>query len=225
MHGVVGEIQHPGLLLVAVHEADGFVGEDIGEEPVELLQLVAAVDHVVRMAGAEFRIGVRVLRVIVPADEEAEELVEAAGVGVVRLVEALVPFADERRRIPDVMQFVGDRALVERQPELGFLADVRVELMAEAGLRPTGQHACAGRAAVGAGDVARGAAHAGRRERVDVRRRHGFAAVHADVPVAEVIGEDDQDVGPVRGECRERSEDEGEETHGLKRVRNRGGVS
>ena len=37
MHRVVGKVQHPRLLLMAVHETDGLIGEDIGEETVEFL--------------------------------------------------------------------------------------------------------------------------------------------------------------------------------------------
>ena len=67
--------------------------------------------------------------------------------------------------------------------------------MAEALLVAAGQQAGARRAAVRARDVALRAADAVLGDRVDVRRRDVLAAVDADVGVAEVVGQDDDDVG------------------------------
>ena len=67
--------------------------------------------------------------------------------------------------------------------------------MAEALLVAAGQQAGPGRAAIRAGDVAARAADAVLGERVDVRRGDVLAAVHADVGVAEVVGQEDEMLG------------------------------
>ena len=60
-----------------------------------------------------------------PADEKAKVIVEAARLRMMRAVEALMPFADQAGGITRAAQVVGDGALVERQAELRFIADVR----------------------------------------------------------------------------------------------------
>ena len=95
MDSVVRQVEEPGLFLVPLHEADCFIGEDVGREAVDLLHVAAPVDKVFRVGGGEFGFAVLAEGVVVAADEEAEEFVEAAGLGVMLGAEALMPFADE----------------------------------------------------------------------------------------------------------------------------------
>ena len=135
-----------------------------------------------------------------PADEKAEVIVEAARLRMMRAIEALMPFADQTGGITRAAEVVGDGVLVERQPQLRFIADMRIEFMAEARLVTSREKAGARGTAIRRGDVTAGATHAAGRERVDVGRRHVLAAVNADVAIAEIVGDDDEDVG-FRGLC------------------------
>ena len=83
--------------------------------------------------------------------------------------------------------------------------------MAEAGLVAAGQERGAGRGAIGAGDVSVGEADARGRERIEVRGRDILAAMEADVGVAHVVADDDEDVGPVGGEESDGEQQEGEQ--------------
>src|SRR5439155_3481405 len=122
-------------------------------------------------------------------------IIEAARLRMMRGAETLMPLADQASGITGAAQAVGDGALLERQSEFLFVADVRIELMAEACLVTPGEKAGARRAAIRRRDVAVVATHAAGRERVEVRRRHVLAAVNAGVAIAEIVGDDDEDVG------------------------------
>src|SRR5262249_41393569 len=110
------------------------------------------------------------------------------------LAEAEVPFADQSRGVAGRAQQVGQRALMERQSKLALGPDVRIELMPEASLIPAREQAGPRRAAIGRGHVAVGAANSRLRQLVDIRGRHGLAAVHADVPITQIIDDDEQNV-------------------------------
>ena len=69
VRGIVGQVEEPRLGGVPVHEAERLIGEEVGGVAIELLQLPAAVDHVVRVGGAELRLGVPVEQVSVPTHE------------------------------------------------------------------------------------------------------------------------------------------------------------
>src|SRR5262249_1726583 len=58
VNGIVGQIEKPRLLLVTVDEGYGFVRKQICRVALEFLQFAAAIDHVVRVRGAEFGFGV-----------------------------------------------------------------------------------------------------------------------------------------------------------------------
>ncbi len=135
------------------------------------------------------------------ADEEAEKVVEASRLRMVGRIESFVPFADQSGRIARIVQMIGKRALIERQAELGFVAGVRIELVAETGLIASGQEAGSRGAAIGGRDIAVGAADAGGGQGVDIGRRHQLAAVDADVGVAQVIRDDNQNVRFAGGGC------------------------
>ena len=70
-----------------------------------------------------------------------------------------------------------------------------VELVAEPRLVAAGHQPGAGRAAIRARDVALREADAVPGDRVDVRRRDVLAALEAILGPADVVGEDDEDVG------------------------------
>src|SRR5262249_52606577 len=74
-----------------------------------------------------------------------------------------------------------------------------VEVVAEARLIAAGRQAGPGRGAVRTGDVAVGAADAVFRDRIEVLRGDVTASLEADVGVAEVVGQEDHDVGPIGG--------------------------
>src|SRR5206468_4852 len=106
--------------------------------------------------------GIFVQDVVMPADEEAKVIVEAAGLRMMSRVEALVPLAYEPGGIAGGAEAISDGPLVERQAERVFVTDVRIELVAKTGLIAACEKSRAGRAAVRRGDVAAGAADAGR---------------------------------------------------------------
>ena len=74
-----------------------------------------------------------------------------------------------------------------------------VEFVAEMSLIAAGKKPGAGGAAVRRGDVAAGAAESGSCERVDMWRRHIATAVNAEIGIAEVIGENYEDVRLIGG--------------------------
>src|SRR5262245_30510256 len=116
MDCVVGQVQHPRLLSVAVDKGDGFVGEQIGGIAIELLHLATSIDQVVRVSGPESRLGVFVKQEIVSAHEKAKIIVKAAGLWMMSLVEALMPFADQSCGIAGSTHMIRNRPLIERQP-------------------------------------------------------------------------------------------------------------
>ena len=105
-----------------------------------------------------------------------------------------MPFADQGGRIAGVVQIIGQRALIQGQAQRRRVACVGIELVAEAGLVAPGEQSGPRGAAIGGRDIAVGAADAGSGQGVDMGRRHQLAAVDANVAVAQVIGDDHQDV-------------------------------
>src|SRR5262245_8230175 len=102
-------------------------------------------------------------------------------------VKSLVPLADQCSGKAGCVEVISDRALVQWQAQLGFVPDVRIELVAEMRLVSPGEKPGTSGAAIGAGHIAAGATDAGSRQGVDVRSRYDLAAVHADVAVAQII--------------------------------------
>ena len=94
---------------------------------------------------------------------------------------------------------------------------VEVAFVAEAAGVSTGDEAGAGGGTDGRGDVAVRAEDSGFGEAVEIRCLDRFAAGDAEVAVAHVIGQDEEDVGAVigrRGEQQEaRDEEEGGDVH------------
>ena len=222
VNGVGGEVEEEGLLLVAIDEFEGFVGEGVGKVAVFGDRRAVAVDGGVAFGG-DFALvaiagGDLVVRGAggdedVAAGEEAVELVEAAVERMVAFAGAQVPFADGHAAVAGGFEVVGDDARVGREAEvdLGFAFDgAGVELMAKAVLVLPREQRGAGGAADGAGDVGIGETGAGFGERIDVGGGDVGGAVAADVAVAHVVGEQDDQIlfGGLGGEGhRAREED------------------
>ena len=149
----------------------------------------------------EIEFGVKVL----PLTFVSNEMMKA-GTGHV-IVFAHVPLADSGSVIPGFLHSVAQcqfavgeadrlRPKVWSAPWIGFET--------EALLVAPGEQAGARGRAIRTGDVTVRASHARGRQRIEVGRRDILAAVEPDVGVAQVIADDEQDVGAVgsqRSEC------------------------
>ena len=145
-----------------------------------------------------------------------------------------MPFAEGPRGIPGGFEFLRERDFGQRKPQsveillrhpLAVHAAELLHLITEgelkaAALLPASGHeagacGCAdGRVRVEVGEL-----HAFRCEAVDVGRGDVFATHAAEVAVAEVIGEDENDVWRSRAERSAESEEEADEAHGWVVVR------
>ena len=211
----VGEVEEEGGVAVALDEADRLVGEHVGQVLIltDLRVLESAPDLVRTLRRRRLVVERPELDTLDPRVDEdaatlehAEVLVEAAAHRVVLALAAEMPLADHAGGVALRLERVGEGALAETQAEVGVAAH-RVELPAEAGLIAAGQQARARRAADRVRHVALLEQDAAARERVDVGRLDHLAAVDPDVGRAEVVGEDQDDVGlPIssrwRGGCR-----------------------
>ena len=142
------------------------------------------------------------------ATEQAEELIEAMGGRGELRIAAEVPFANESRPVAGSAKQVGQ--VVRRGDEpLAAVARRPGVLDAYALLITASDQGCAGGAAEGAIGVALRKAHALGGETIDGGRADVFSAVTGEVGEAEVIGEDEDDVGGLgwrgrrRGSCEE----------------------
>ena len=131
------------------------------------------------------------------AAEKAEELVEPSSLGMKRRLVTQVRLAEPARRIAGRLEPVGDRGFLERQAERRVRGSRRpgVELVPESRLVASGHEAGPRRAAVRPADVAAGEPHAAGGDAVDVRRGNLWReALAAQFAVAEIVGQDDEDV-------------------------------
>ena len=128
--------------------------------------------------------------------EEPEELLVAPGQRAKRLARTDVPLAYVRSRVAGVGEELGEEGLGDRGARvLVRFVVVWVVYVTEALLIAAGKDARTRGAAVRMRDVALGEPHARPRQRVDVQRPETNRTLHTDVGVAEVIDENDQDVG------------------------------
>ncbi len=168
--------------------------------PSSFCALATAIEHVERIPVAELGRDVLMQDEIMGADQETEEIVEAARLRMIRGIEPFVPFANQSGRIACRSQMIGERRLIQWQAEPGRIALVRIELVAKLGLVTSGEHSGTRRTAVRCRDVTVGAADPGREQGIDIWRRHQLAAVDSDVGIAsKIIRDDYQDVRFVRG--------------------------
>src|SRR5262245_47512619 len=176
---------------MALDELGSLAGEGCGEKAFFFGRLAAAHDPRDDRPRAlrQIRIG---------AAQEAEELIEAAGERVVLLVLAQMPFADEARLVAGLLEPFGERDFGERQ--IGAF-DRGVVFVSEPLLVAAGHQPGPRGAALRCADVALGAADTARGEGVYVGRGDVLAAVDREVAKAEVVDEDDEDVGAGGSLC------------------------
>ena len=202
---------------VTVDEVDRLPREDVGQVLLDLDHVVPAVD-LAPGAGArrpvrvEHRLGVVAREVRRPTREQAEVLVEAPRQRLLGRPPAEVPLADVARRVAGPAHEVAEGPLVRRQPDLDVAAG-RVELVAVALRVAPGHQPRPRRAAHRGGDVGGGEPDALGRELVEPGRPHDGTAVAAEVAPAEVVGDDQDHVGPRRrlggGDAGGQDEDDG----------------
>lgn len=212
MHRIERDVEEEALLRVPGDELDRGVPEPIGHMAAFRLPLAVALEGAVGDRVLERTVGAR-------PHEEAEELVEAAAIGVELRRIAEVPLADEPGGTSGVAQPVGDGALVERQPAL-LIALGDVALVTEALLIATGEKPGACRGAHTSRRVGVGEAHPFAGDPVDLRRQRcdvgGRLRLEPEVRAARIVAEDHDDVagsGWCGGLLRRRrgDEDEGEQ--------------
>ena len=224
VYGIVPEVEEEGLLAIVVDEADGFVGEAIGEVFFVLAGLKAG-DVGPGVLGV--CIGVEKgsgLASVVASDVD----LEAVGLGEVLLVFLAVglqvPLADVGGLIASIAEGFGDGDFVQWQAADGLWSDELVSWATWPGdaavvgeFDPAwvfaGHDAGAGWRADGIGRIGIGEAHALAGEPIDVRRLVEGGAVTAKVGPAEVVDENEDDVGPFggcgdEGEQQEREEED-----------------
>ena len=140
---------------------------------------------------------------VVRAPQEPEELVEPPLQGMELGSGAQVPLADRPGRVARGLQAVRQRRFLKGER---FVGRPLVTPHAEPLLIPPGQQARPSRAAPRSGHVPVREPHPAGREGVQVRRRDVLDAVETHIRVAEIVGHDQQDVGPAvfghRGGCR-----------------------
>src|SRR5271167_260966 len=104
MRRVVREIEKEALAAMAPDKLDRMVGENVGQ--------VASVATRQRAVAIELPFPVRL-----PSSAESRELVEAAPIRMIAIIErAVVPFANESGDVACLPQQIGDSALAQRQP-------------------------------------------------------------------------------------------------------------
>lgn len=195
VRGVIGEVEEEGFGgFGAVDEGGGFAGEGVGEVAGEGFGAAVAFDGDEVFAGGAVELGAEV---VVAAAEEAVHFAETAPERVHGGGGAEVPFADEAGAVTGGAEGFGEGDLVEgKAGDWVRGVEAWVVFVAEALLVPAGEEAGAGRTAEGVGDVGGGADDAGGGKGVEVRGGNVGGAGEAEIGRAEVIDEDDDDVGP-----------------------------
>ena len=128
----------------------------------------------------------------------AKELVEAPFRRDKLRRSAEMPLADARSVVSQILQPIGDRRFRHRQPKRGVTRSAAaVEFVAEPRRIPPGHQPRPARAAIRRGDIPLREANAGRRDRVDMRRRNLLVPLTAELAVSFVVGEENDDVGPL----------------------------
>jgi len=185
MHGVEGEVEEERILrfMLPLDEGGGLLAE--GDRQVTLLVHRFAI---AQNGGVVFALSTRLDDVLMPAPDEAEELIETAIHRRETFGRAQVPLAHHARHVA--------RRLEPLRKRMGLRGQRPAEVLnAVAMLIPATHQRRAGRRAERSVRIRIGEAHPTLREPVNVRRRNVFATVGTDVGIAEIIGEDDDDVG------------------------------
>ena len=106
-----------------------------------------------------------------------------------------MPFAKQRRPVTSSLQTIGHCGFTERQAEITMgWRQIKVELMAEPLRIATRHQSCPGGTTVRAADIGVGEADSTFGQCVDVWRGDVLASVDANIRVAHVVGDDDNNV-------------------------------
>ena len=206
MRGVEGEVEEERVRRVTLDERDRLAPERVRQVRLLRHRFRAAQDLPVEGRApfgdpSEIKANAPVIRPdddgnarpeAVPAPHEAEELVEAPLHRVVLGRNAEVPLAHRAGHVARRLQAVREGGLLEGE---GIVGCVFVTMHAKTLLVPPGQQPRARRTAPGPGHVPVREPHPAGREGVEVRRRDVLDALEPEVPVAEVVRDDQQDVG------------------------------
>ena len=197
VRGVVGEVEEEGRVVPFADEGRGARRERVREVAVELDLLAVLLER--QEVGVAVR-AAAALVVVVAAPEEAVEGVEAAVAGVEGLGRPQLPLAHEPRAVARALETAGEGRLPGGQPVGGVVGrEGEVLVVAEArGIAPREQARARG-AAEGVGHVAVGEDDALRRQPVEVGRPRLVPAREPGVAVAQVVDEDEDDVGAPVG--------------------------
>ena len=214
-----GVVEEERLILVGRDErlgaGDGMIAgkvvADVRSEGLRVLRI--GVGREVRMAGHAFRAVVerdllavvlderRVVAVRDPLARHAEEALEALLERTARGVEAAhAPLAEGAGRVARRLQRRGQRGDAGRQGELFLIPHVPVVARRRAARVAAGHEHRAGGRAYGVAAVVAGEDHPFAGEAIHVRRADDLLAVVADFAVAEVVGQDEDDVRSGLGE-------------------------
>ena len=189
--------QEEGRLASALpaDEVHGALGDEIGEIP-DGMGFRLALEEVVLPGG------VAVGEVVEAAAHRAEELPVAALQRSEVRQEAEVPLADQGRRVAGVAQQRGQRRVVRRQAQHRIAAVAARDRLVVAAAQPVLEAPGHQREARGRADrrvgVPVGEAQAVGGQTVELGGARRPAAVTAEVRIAEVVGEDEDEVGPHR---------------------------
>src|SRR5262245_39975 len=108
---------------------------------------------------------------------------------------AKVPFADKSSGIAGGIQCVGERGFGERETIVGFGIAGRVEFKAKSLRISAGEKRGAGGTTDGSGGIAVKTSNAFVHEAVDARCLDVFGGLATEIGIAEIVGDDDDDVG------------------------------
>jgi hypothetical protein len=157
------------------------------------------------------------IKEVVLAAEKSEELIETPLQRMKLRRVAEVRLADPTRHVAGGFQAVADRFLGRREPDVrrGEMGGAGIEFVAEPLLVPAGHQARASQAAVRTAHIATREPHAVLRDAVNLRRGHlRRVPLAAQLPVSEIIGDDEEDVGSALGRA-------GRQTHQCRQDRQR----
>jgi len=198
MRAVGRQIAEEGLLLVAaaVDPVERRAEEHVGAVALGPHELTVAADRGIEIGVARGVAAAAGKALPDPAAAVDEDPVESPLPGLIRVLVAQVPFAEDARRVagrtPEQLR-QRDRGLREPLPLEDRMADAGAELV------PTGQERRP-RGGAGGADVKLGEPHRLLAKPIEVRRLDHPVAVGGDVAVALVVGHHVDDVGPAAGE-------------------------
>src|SRR5262245_13144920 len=131
------------------------------------------------------------------AAKKTKELVESPAQRMELFGPSEMPFPEDTSPVADRLETVGDSFLAQWKPNLASVSThgtFRLELVAESLLISARHQTGTRRTAVRTGHVGIGKSHARSRDLIDVGRWDVPAAVGANVGVAEIVGDNQQDI-------------------------------